>query len=85
MYDIHVTQQEENNILKIQNEELTTKLRRAEVILSRVKEELAHHRASAGKNPYLNFDEEQRWSDKVKVSVAFSCVRTHMYVREMCG
>ncbi|XP_030523084.1 kinesin-like protein KIN-12D isoform X2 [Rhodamnia argentea] len=62
----HAKIKEENNILKIQVEELATKLRRAEVILSRFKEEQAHRRASVGKSPYLNFDEEQRWSDKVK-------------------
>lgn len=62
----HAKIKEENNMLKTQNEELATKLRRAEVILSRVKEELARHRASAGKAPYINFDEEQRWNDKFK-------------------
>lgn len=61
-------QQEENNILKIQNEDLSTKLRRMEVMLSRVKEELARLRASIGRNPYIDYDEEQRLSMKLKVS-----------------
>ncbi|CAB4320692.1 unnamed protein product [Prunus armeniaca] len=51
---------------KVQNEELSTKLRRTEVILSRVKEELARFRASCGRNPYVDFDEEQRLSAKLE-------------------
>lgn len=65
---IIVTQQDENNLLRIQNEDLSTKLRRAEVIVSRVKEELASYRASTGRTPYINFDEEQRLNNKLKVS-----------------
>lgn len=61
-------QQEENNMLKIQNEDLTAKLRRTETNLSRVKEELAQYRASIGKNPYINFDMEERLNNKLKVS-----------------
>ncbi|POO03052.1 hypothetical protein TorRG33x02_011130, partial [Trema orientale] len=57
---------EENNTLKIQNEDLSTKLRRTEFILSRVKEELACFRASNGRNPYIDFDEEKRLSTKLK-------------------
>ncbi|RXH88151.1 hypothetical protein DVH24_042222 [Malus domestica] len=57
---------EENHKLKVQNEELSNKLRRTEVILSRVKEELACFRASCGKNPYVDFDEEQRLGAKLK-------------------
>lgn len=55
-------------MLKIQNEDLSAKLRRSEVFLSRVKEELAQYRASIGRNPYINFDEEQRLNNKLKVS-----------------
>jgi kinesin family protein 15 len=65
---ISIIQQEENNMLKIQNEDLSAKLRRTEVILSRVKEELARFRGSMGKNPYTDYDEEQRLSIKLKVS-----------------
>ncbi|XP_027348323.1 kinesin-like protein KIN-12D [Abrus precatorius] len=57
---------EENNKLKIQNEELSTRLRRAENFHSRVKEDLARIRASAGAKPCINFDEEQRVMIKLK-------------------
>ncbi|KAK4848154.1 hypothetical protein QYF36_009833 [Acer negundo] len=53
-------------MLKYQNEDLSTKLRRSEVFLSRVKEELAQYRASIGKNPYINFDEEHRLNNKLQ-------------------
>ncbi|KAM2008253.1 hypothetical protein EV1_003075 [Malus domestica] len=62
----HAKIKEENHKLKVQNEELSNKLRRTEVILSRVKEELACFRASCGKNPYVDFDEEQRLGAKLK-------------------
>lgn len=55
-------------MLKIQNEDLTAKLRRTETNLSRVKEELAQYGASIGKNPYINFDMEERLNNKLKVS-----------------
>ncbi|PPD81977.1 hypothetical protein GOBAR_DD21105 [Gossypium barbadense] len=59
---------EENNMLKIQNEELGVKLRRTEVVLSRVREELSHYRASIGKSPCINFDEEQCLNNKLRES-----------------
>ncbi|XP_062020518.1 kinesin-like protein KIN-12D [Rosa rugosa] len=62
----HAKIKEENHMLKTHNEELSTKLRRTEVLLSRCKEELARYRASIGRNPYVDFDEEQRLSNKVK-------------------
>ncbi|KAB2602968.1 phragmoplast orienting kinesin 2-like [Pyrus ussuriensis x Pyrus communis] len=62
----HAKIKEENHKLKVQNEELSNKLRRTEVILSRVKEELACFRASCGKNPCVDFDEEQRLGAKLK-------------------
>ncbi|KAJ6419585.1 hypothetical protein OIU84_029653 [Salix udensis] len=62
----HAKIKEENYSLKIHNEDLSAKLRRAEINLSRIKEELAHHRASAGKSPYIDFDGEQRLMDKLK-------------------
>ena len=52
----------------MQNEDLSTRLRRTEHILSRVKEELSCFRASNGRNPYINFDEEKRLNTKLKVS-----------------
>ncbi|KAI3804977.1 hypothetical protein L1987_26916 [Smallanthus sonchifolius] len=48
----HTKIKEENNALKTQNEELSRKLKRSEVILNRVKEELANLRAAHGKNAY---------------------------------
>ncbi|XP_057992919.1 kinesin-like protein KIN-12D isoform X2 [Hevea brasiliensis] len=62
----HAKIKEENNLLKLQNEDLSAKLQRTEIILSRVKEELAHYRASIGKSPYINFDEEQQLINKLK-------------------
>ncbi|XP_062092244.1 kinesin-like protein KIN-12D [Humulus lupulus] len=62
----HTKIKEENNTLKTHNADLSTKLRRTEVILSRVKEELACFRASNGRSPYIDFDEEKRLSAKLK-------------------
>ncbi|XP_054777208.1 kinesin-like protein KIN-12D isoform X2 [Prosopis cineraria] len=62
----HAKIKEENNKLKIQNEELSTKLRRSEIFLSRVKEELSSLRVSAGINPCIDFEEEQRLMVKLK-------------------
>lgn len=62
----HAKIKEENNSLKIHNEDLSAKLRRAEINLSRIKEELAHHRASVGKSPYIDFEGEQRLMNKLK-------------------
>ncbi|XP_048337159.2 kinesin-like protein KIN-12D isoform X1 [Ziziphus jujuba] len=64
----HAKIKEENNMLKIRNEDLSTKLRRTENILSRVKDELASFRVSNGRNPYIDFDEEKRLSAKLKES-----------------
>lgn len=61
-------QQEENNMLKIQNQDLGARLRRTEVNLSRAREELAQYRASVGKNPYIDFDAEERLNNQLKVS-----------------
>lgn len=66
-FNIEMTQ-EENNVLKVQNENLCHKLRRAESFLALAKEELAHYRACNGSSPYINFDEEQRLKNKIKVS-----------------
>ncbi|CAJ1939382.1 unnamed protein product, partial [Sphenostylis stenocarpa] len=62
----HAKIKEENNKLKTQNEELSAKLRRAEIFLSRVKEDLARLRSSAGMKTSINFDEEQRLMIKLK-------------------
>ncbi|KAG7582503.1 Kinesin motor domain [Arabidopsis suecica] len=57
---------EENNVLKLQLDELNLKLRRADVSVSRAKEELAFYRASSGKNPHSNFDKTHQLSTKLK-------------------
>ncbi|KAI9123783.1 hypothetical protein K1719_005083 [Acacia pycnantha] len=64
----HAKIKEENNKLKIKNEELGTKLRRSETFLSRVKEELSSLRVSAGAGirPCIDFEEEQRLMIKLK-------------------
>ncbi|KAI3978944.1 hypothetical protein MKX01_016119 [Papaver californicum] len=62
----HAKIKEENNVLKAHNEDLSAKLRRSEIILSRVKEELARYHASEGRSPFINFDEEQRLHKELK-------------------
>lgn len=62
----HAKIKEENNFLKSQNDDLSIKLRRTEAILTRIKEELAKFRASSGRSPFINFDEEQRLSNMLK-------------------
>lgn len=62
----HAKIKEENNSLRSQNDELITKLRKMEALLTRIKEELAHYRAANGRSPCINFDEEQRLCNKLK-------------------
>nr|GMC78383.1 kinesin-like protein KIN-12D [Ipomoea batatas] len=62
----HAKIKEENNTLKNENDDLTFKLRKTEAILARVREELAHFRASNGRSPHFNFEEEQRLEIKLK-------------------
>ncbi|XP_009785936.1 kinesin-like protein KIN-12D [Nicotiana sylvestris] len=62
----HAKIKEENNLLKNQNDDLIVKLRKAETILSRVREELAHFRQTNGRSPYINFDKEQILENKLK-------------------
>lgn len=61
-------QQEENNVLKLQLDELNLKLRRADVNISRAKEELAWYRASTGKNQHSNIEKMHHLSTKLKES-----------------
>ncbi|XP_023747565.1 kinesin-like protein KIN-12D [Lactuca sativa] len=49
--DHHAKIKEENNVLKAQNDEISHKLKRAEVIIRRVKEELANLRATSERRP----------------------------------
>lgn len=60
--------QEENNTLKIQNEQLDAKLRRANKFISRVQEYIPRLRASTGSNEYIDFDGEERLRKMLKVS-----------------
>ncbi|XP_022148525.1 kinesin-like protein KIN-12D isoform X2 [Momordica charantia] len=62
----HAKIKEENNMLRAHNEDLSAKLHRTEILLSRVKEELAYFRTSFGRTPDINFDEEQRLNTKLK-------------------
>ncbi|XP_038901859.1 kinesin-like protein KIN-12D [Benincasa hispida] len=62
----HAKIKEENNKLRAQNGDLSAKLHRTEILLSRVKEELAYFRTSIGKTPEIDFDEEERLNIKLK-------------------
>ncbi|XP_024367331.1 kinesin-like protein KIN-12F isoform X4 [Physcomitrium patens] len=62
----HAKIKEENNLLRIQNDELTGKLRRAELLHTRNADELAKYRTAEGKTPLLHFDEEQRLRSQVQ-------------------
>lgn len=75
--------------MRSQNDDLTIKLRRTDGILARIKEELANFRASSGRSPSINFDEEQRLSNMLKVSkhsgllfFSFSFLNTDNLFRE---
>ena len=61
------TQQEENILLKRQNEELSAKLQQLGSILTRTKEELARYRVSNGKDPYEQIEEEELLRKKLDV------------------
>ncbi|BBM96977.1 kinesin family member 15 [Marchantia polymorpha subsp. ruderalis] len=62
----HAKIKEENNALKTQNEDLSGKLRRTEILFTRVNDELARYRNAEGKTPFLNFDEEDRLRKKLQ-------------------
>ncbi|CAI8618378.1 unnamed protein product [Vicia faba] len=62
----HAKIKEENNTLKIQNEQLSAKLRRSNHFMSRVQEDIARLRASTGSKHYIDFDQEQRLRKMVK-------------------
>jgi hypothetical protein len=62
-------QKENNIILRKQNEDLRAKLDRTESILECVKEELAQYRASNGKNPYFDIEEEEQLRQNLKVTI----------------
>ncbi|KAG0556184.1 hypothetical protein KC19_11G032900 [Ceratodon purpureus] len=62
----HAKIKEENNSLRLQVEDLGTKMRRSEMMFARVKDELERYRIAAGKTPFPNFDEEQRLRSKLQ-------------------
>ncbi|XP_021851306.2 kinesin-like protein KIN-12D [Spinacia oleracea] len=62
----HAKIKEENNVLKVQNEDLHKKLKRYASQYTSLREDLADYRARNGKGPYTDFDEEQRLRDKIK-------------------
>ncbi|CAL5213205.1 unnamed protein product [Lathyrus oleraceus] len=62
----HAKIKEENNTLKIQNEQLSAKLRRSNHFMTRVQEDIARLRASTGSKQYIDFDQEQRLRKMVK-------------------
>ena len=61
--------QEENNHLMSMNEDLMSKLRRSDILLNRVNEELARYRTADGKTPHVDLDEAQRLQSKVQVYI----------------
>ncbi|XP_009420712.2 kinesin-like protein KIN-12F [Musa acuminata AAA Group] len=64
----HAKIKEENTLLKMENEDLNVRLRRSEEVLLRVKEELARYRSSFGKDPCIDFDEEEQLRMKLQES-----------------
>ena len=59
--------QEENSLLRVQNDELNARLQQSEAVLLRVKEELACYRAAGGKKPCVDFDEEEQLKRRLEV------------------
>ncbi|CAM6103443.1 unnamed protein product [Calypogeia fissa] len=62
----HAKIKEENNSIRLQNEDLSGKLRRMEILFTRVNDELARYRTAEGRSPFLNFDEETRLQKKLQ-------------------
>lgn len=58
--------QDENNALRIQNNDLSAKMRRLEHVNIRVSEELAKYRIAQGRQPLLNIEEEQHLRTKLQ-------------------
>lgn len=83
-------QQEENNTLRYQNEDMCAKLRRTEVLLARVNDELAKYRAAEGKTPFINIDEEQCLRSKLqeaedaKIQMAQKLITVCTSIMEVC-
>lgn len=71
--------QEANNSMRLQNVDLSCKLRRMEALFARVNDELAQYRTAEGKSPFQNFDEESRLQEKLQVSTAGQ-VQRHLLI-----
>ena len=59
--------QEENILLKKQNEELSAKLQQLGVTVTRTKEKLARYKVSDGRDPYEQIEEEEHLRKKLQV------------------
>ncbi|XP_024388572.1 kinesin-like protein KIN-12F [Physcomitrium patens] len=62
----HAKIKEENTTLRRKTEDLSSKLRRTEILFARVNDELAKYRTAEGKTPFLNVDEEQCLRSKLQ-------------------
>lgn len=71
---LHTTEQEENILLKRQNEELSAKLKKLGGILTRTKEELARYRVSDGKDSLEQIEEEELLRKKLEVCLLSFCL-----------
>lgn len=61
----------------MENEDLNVRLRRSEEVLLRVKEELARYRSSFGKDPCIDFDEEEQLRMKLQVCNLLVCCKSN--------
>ena len=70
--------QEENILLKKQNEELSAKLQQLGVTVTRTKEKLARYKVSDGRDPYGQIEEEEHLRKKLQVRLLrFLSVNNH--------
>ncbi|CAN1307274.1 Kinesin-like protein KIN-12D [Linum perenne] len=65
-------QQDENHALKVQNEELSSKLHRAEMMLSRGRDEIVRYRESIERIPAMPIEEKKKVMNMLKVSTVFT-------------
>ena len=80
---LHTTEQEENILLKRQNEELSAKLKQLGGILTRTKEELARYRVSDGKDQHEQIEEEEHLRKKLDVCL-LSFYSSNSYAKKRC-
>ncbi|KAG0602290.1 hypothetical protein M758_10G004500 [Ceratodon purpureus] len=69
----HVKIKNENNALRIQNNDLSAKLKRVEHANTRISDELAKYRLAQGRRPLLNIEEEQRLRTRLQEAQERSC------------